>query len=112
VRADIGFEPAPSVAHEVIADVGGAIRGGVRSRLAGALDRANGDGHLRFAGRSGELFDGLPLKIARHEVHRAVDAGRIPLKDLVHETDALEVPAPVERRAQPQARHGVRHRHL
>ena len=42
-------------------------------RLARALDRAQGDAHLRLAARLGELLHGLPVAVAAQEIHARVD---------------------------------------
>ena len=109
---NIRFEIAAAVADQMVANVCGAIghRAGFR-RLTRAFNRAKRNPDLRLARRRGELFHCLPFAIAAEEIHRAVDPGRIALQHLLDEADGLEVVAPVERRAQAQARQHVGHRH-
>ena len=50
--------------------------------------------------------------IAAQEVHAPVGAGRVALQHPFDQADGLDVILPVQRRAEPQARHRVGHRHL
>ena len=110
---EFGFEIAAAAVDEVVADV----RRGVRirragGRLPGGFDRLEGHADLAFAARRRQFFDGAPLGVAAQEVHAAVGAGGIPLQHAFDEADRLDVLRPVQRRAEPQAGHGVRHRDL
>ncbi len=93
--------------------MGGAIaRGSFDSGLASALDRAQGDAHLCVPVRRGEFLHGLALPIAAEEVHAPIRARRIALQHMLDQTDRLDVLPPIERREEPQAGDGIRHRHL
>ena len=59
-----------------------------------------------------ELFDGAALRVAAQEVHAAVRARGIALQHVFDEADRLDVLRPVERRAEAEAGHRVRHRDL
>ncbi len=65
--------------------------------LPGALDALERQQQLGFAGRPCQFLHRVPVAVAAAEVHLAVDAGGIALQHLLHETDALEELAPVER---------------
>ncbi len=110
---EVGLEVAPSLSDEVIADVRGAIAGRAAfGGLARALHRAQRHPHLRLPGGLGlrELLHGLPVSVAAQEVHARVRARRVALQHALDEAHRLEVLAPVEGRAQPEARDHVRHR--
>ena len=87
-------------------------RSPLRDRLPGALDRLQRDPHLRVSGRGRQLLDRLALPVAAEEVHPSVRAGGIALQHLLDQADRLEILAPVERRAEAQARNRIGHRHL
>ena len=114
MEGHVDLEALPSAPDQVIADVRGTaidllLPGGLDllSALARALDRSQRDAHLRLARRLGELLHGLPIAVAALEVHPRVDRRRVPPQDLLDETDPLHVSAPVERRAEPEARDRV-----
>ncbi len=112
-KGEVGFEIDAPAIDEVIADVGGAIvhRSGGRG-LSGVFDRFQRHAYLAFAARQREFFNSLPLLVAAEKVHAAVRARWISLQDPLDETHRLEVLLPVQRRAETQAHHHVRHRHL
>ena len=110
--ADAALELPPAAADQVIADVRLARVGRALGDLPRALDALQRDAHLAFAGRLGQLLDGVAVAVAAAEVHPAVDAGRIALQHLLDEADALEELAPVEGRDQAQAADQVRHERL
>ena len=106
---DAALELPPPSADQVVADVRVA---GVRSlhvRLARTLDAFQREQQLSFAGRHGELLDGVAIPVAAAEVHPAVDARRIALEHLLDEAHALEELAPIECRNQAQAANQVGH---
>ena len=80
--------------------------------LPRGLDGLERDPDLRFRDRLGELFDGAALAIAAQEIHPRVGARRIAPQRVFDEADALDVLAPVDRRAQAQAGDGVGDRRL
>ena len=98
--------------HQVIADMRrAAVRAGGLG-LTRAFDAVERHPHLIFRGAAGQRLDDVAVLIARPEIHLAVDAGRIALQHLLDVADAFKEAAPVERRAEPQARDRIRHRDL
>ena len=106
---DAALELPPPAANQVVADVRAARVGRAHVHLPRALDALQREQQLPFAGRHGQLLDGVAIPVAAAEVHPAVDAGRIALQHLLDEADALEELAPVERRDQAQAADQVGH---
>ena len=77
---DVRLKIASASVDQVIAHVGGTIRRRSKGRrLAGALDRAQGDTHLGVAARRGQLFDRLPLPVTAQKIHPSVRARRVTL---------------------------------
>ncbi len=110
---DVGFEIAAPPADQVVADVRRSIAHRARfGDLTGAFERSQRDADLGLAGRRRQFLDRLPLAVPAQEVHGAVHAGGIASQHLLDEADGLEVVAPVQGRAQPQAREDVGDRHL
>ena len=110
---DVGLEVAAALADQVVADVGGAVGGGAGlGRLPRALHRAQRHAHLGLAGGLGQLLHRVPVAVAAEEVHARVDPGGVALQHALDQAHRLDVLAPVERRAQPQAGDHVGHRHL
>ena len=61
---------------------------------------------------AGHLLDRAPIRVSGQKVHPAVRAGGIPQKDLLDVADAFEEAAPIQRRAESEARDRVGHRDL
>ena len=75
--------------------------------VRGQGDRRAGNVDLRAARPPGQLFHGLPIVVARGEVHLGE---RAPVtKHFVDHTDALDELSPVEPRDQPHAGDHVAH---
>jgi hypothetical protein len=86
VIGDVDLESAPALTDQVVSDVGGERRKAVaHGVLAGALDGSERHPDLGFAVGLGQLFDGVPVAVAAAELHASVDAGRVALKDLLHD---------------------------
>ncbi len=106
---DVDLEVGAPLADQVVADVHRAPLDTALGGLACALDGPQRHPQLPLPGAVGQVFHRLPVAVAAQEVHPAVDAGRVALQHALHEAHRLEVLAPVERRAQTQARDDVRH---
>ena len=64
--------------------------------LPRTLDTLQRDQQLPFAGRHGELLDGVAIAVTAAEVHPPVDAGRIALEHLLDVAHAFEELTPIE----------------
>ena len=76
--------------------------------LARALDRPQGHPELPLPGAVGQLLHRLAVAVAAQEVHAAVRRSRVALQHPLDEAHRLEVLAPVEGRAEAEARDDVR----
>ena len=113
VVSHVVFEFTTTASDQVVADVRRPRIGAQPlRRLARALDGAQGDPHLGFAGGVGQRLHRVPVAVAARELHAAVDAGRVALEDALDQTHVLDVLVPVDRGAQPQAGDGVAHREV
>ena len=109
VRLEVG----PSPSDEVIAHVRGPfLRARAFRGLPGARDGAQRHTDLSLACGISQLLDRVAVKVPALEIHAPVSARGVTLEDLLDEAHALDVPAPVHRRHESQARDGVRHRRL
>ena len=70
--------------------------------LPGALDGLQRQPQLRVARRARQLLDRVAIAVAAAEIHAPVDAGGIALQHLLHQADALEELAPIERADEPE----------
>ena len=111
-KRHVRLEVGAALADQVVADMAGAPGVAGLGRLACALDGAQGDAELPFAGAVGQVLDRLAIAVPAQEVHPPVDAGRIALEHPLDETRRLEVLAPVERRDEAQAGDDVGDRDL
>jgi hypothetical protein len=105
VRLEVG----PSPADEVIAHVRGPF---LRARSfrgpPGARDGAERHADLSLARGIRQLLDRVAVEVPAVEIHASVNARGITLQNLLNEAHALDVPAPVHRRHEAQARDRVR----
>ena len=102
------LEGEPAVADEVVAGIRPpAVR---VSRALGVRHRLPRHVELGSARAPCDLLDGVPVGVARREVHRAERP--VGSQRVVDEADALEELGPVERRHQAHARDHVAHGHV
>ena len=104
------FERRPTVSDQEVAGIALRVR---RGRIRGAPGHLHGA--LRYldlgpTGTPGELFDGVPVAIARREVHLAERT--IGSEDPVDQADALDESGPVEPGDEAHARDHVSDRHV
>ena len=102
------LERAAAAIDQEETDVPAARRGLAR----GELDRALGDRDLGPPRAARELLDDVAVAIARREVHRRVDAGRIAAQRDLDRAEIFDEVAPVDRVERPQARDAVADRDL
>ena len=68
--------------------------------------------HLAFAAWHRQFLDGAALLVPAQKVHAFVRACGIALQHPFNQADRLDVLPPIQRCAQTEAGHGVRHRDL
>ncbi|HXI32328.1 MAG TPA: hypothetical protein VNG89_28005 [Vicinamibacterales bacterium] len=110
--ANSSFELLSPVADQVVTNVSFTRVWFVFCDLTGALHAFQRDAHLSVASWLRHFFDGVPIPIAAREIHASVDCRRVALENLLHQADAFEEFAPVERRHQAKTADQVRHERL
>ena len=113
------FKLRQPLVDQVVADMRhahGAARGSGAARFGGAvvrqLDRFARDVAFRELAFLRDLFNGVPVSIARGEIHRAVDAGRIFAQLEFDRAHGFDERAPVDRAEKTQAADAVADRDL
>ena len=107
------FKPGATLVDQVVADMGGELvaSGLCRMRL-GQLQHLHGDGVLGQPAAARDQLDGVPVIVARGEVHRPVGARGVLAQRGVHHAQGLDELAPVHHRQEAQAGDAVADRDL
>jgi hypothetical protein len=104
----VDLEIGAALADEMVTDVDRAPGDAALSGLPRALDGPEGHPELTLPGAVGQILHRLAVAVAAQKVHAAVDGGRVTLQHPLDEAHRLEVLAPVEGRAEAEARDDVR----